>query len=63
MRAFMVVEYEELLQALSQLRNRCILVQVDVLILDRAPEPFHKHVVQYTSGVVHTDADAGRLQL
>ena len=34
----------------------------DVLILDRAPESFHEHVVQRTSTAIHTDADAGLFQ-
>jgi len=49
MQTLSVVEREVLFQALFQLRNRRVLVQVDVLVLDRAPEPFHEHIVQRAS--------------
>ena len=44
--ALIVVEREVLVQALYQLNNRRAIVQVEVLILDGAPEPLYQDVVQ-----------------
>ena len=45
---------ETSLQFLTAVRQ----LQIDVLILDRAPEPLHKDVVQSSALAIHTDADA-----
>ena len=44
MQTLVIVEREVLMQALFQLTDSLVLVQVDVLILDRALEPLDEHV-------------------
>jgi len=63
MRALLVVEAEVIAQALFQLHHRLVLVQVDMLILDRAPEPLDEHIVQGAPATIHADADVGRFQV
>jgi hypothetical protein len=58
MRTLIVIEPKVLAQALYQLRDGLILVQIDVLVLDRTPESFYKDVVQGSSATVHADSDA-----
>jgi len=54
-RSFVVVEGEVTLQASRQGQAGVIVVQVDVFVLDRAPEPFDKHVIQRPSATIHAD--------
>jgi hypothetical protein len=46
----------------SEVSNAVVGVQVDVLVLHRAPEPFDKDVVHPSSLAVHADLDAVCLQ-
>src|SRR5207249_8807584 len=49
-------------QPLLQLRHRLVPPQVDVLVLDRPPQPLHEHVVQAPPSPVHTHRHPRRLQ-
>lgn len=62
MRAQGIVFVEEAPQAIAQLGERGVLVQVDVLVFDRAPEAFDERVVERTAAAVHTDSDVALLQ-
>lgn len=62
MRAQEIVFVEEAPQAIAQLGERGVLVQVDVLVFDRAPEAFDERVVERTAAAVHTDSDVALLQ-
>src|SRR3546814_8213624 len=62
MRSLTVVEGEVLRQAQRQLGDRAVAFQVDVLVLDAAPEPLHKNIVECPTASVHTDRDARALE-
>jgi hypothetical protein len=50
-----VVEREVFDQSERELSHRTVALQVDVLVLEATPEPFHKDVVQRTPTPVHAD--------
>ena len=54
---FVVVEAEKLPQPRPRLLDGLDFLQVDIFILDRSPEPFHKNVVQRPPAPVHADPD------
>jgi len=58
----MVVEVEVVMQSRFQLWDRVILHEVDVLVLDRAPQALDENVVQGSAPAVHAHLDAGSLQ-
>ena len=62
MRPQEIVFVEKMPQSVAQLGERGVLVQVDVLVLDRTPEAFDKCVVERTVAAVHTDSDVALLQ-
>ena len=57
-----VVELDVFGQPLSELASGGSGIQVDVLVLDGAPQPLHEDVVDGASAAVHGDGDAVRLQ-
>ncbi len=63
MRLFVVVQVEVITQAGEQSRYGGILFDIDVLILDRPPEPFHEDIVKDPATVVHADTNIRRPQL
>ena len=58
----LVKEAEVGLKPLSEIRNAVIGVQVDMLVLHRAQEPFDKDVVHPSSFAVHADRNVVGLQ-
>lgn len=62
MRPQEIVFVEELPQACAQIGERGVLVQVDVLVLDGAPEAFDEGIVQRTAATIHTDSDIALFQ-
>ena len=60
--ALVVVELEVGLQSLLQFRDGGVVHEIDVLVLDRAPQAFDEDVVQGTAPTVHADPDTGALQ-
>lgn len=61
-RARGVVEAEESLQPGCRVGDRVVGIQVDLLVLDTAPQPFDEHDVELTALAVHADTDAGLLE-
>lgn len=57
MKSFVVLELEVFAQALDGLGDAIIVLQVDFLIFDTAPEPFNEDVVRCSTASVHTDGD------
>ena len=57
-RALSVVEREIFRQATGQLGDRAVALQIHLLVLDAAPQPFDEDVVQGASTPIHTDGDA-----
>lgn len=57
MTALGVVEVEVSYQSLSKLPRRLVGAQVDILVLDAAPEPFDENVVDPAAFAVHADVD------
>ena len=62
MGALLVEEAEVSLKPCLQISNAVVGVQVDMLVLHRAPEPVDKNVVHPSPLAVHTDLDAVDLQ-
>ena len=54
---FSVVELEILCQAQLQPEHVGIPFQINILVLDAAPEPFHEDVVQRPTAPIHADSD------
>jgi len=57
MGALLVEEAKVGLKPLPQISNAVVGVQVDMLVLDRAPEPFDKYVVHPSPLAIHADLD------
>jgi hypothetical protein len=51
------------LDASAELRQRFILLDSEVLVLQSPPEPFHPGVVPASAPAIHADSDAIRLEL
>ncbi len=56
-RAFLVVEPEIRRQPLFECWHRAIFTQIDILVLDAAPESFNKNIIQCPAAAVHADQD------
>ena len=52
-----VIEVDVAAYLRSRLLDRLIGMQIDMLIFDRLPEPFHEDVVAPTSLAIHADGD------
>jgi len=63
MKPFSVVEVHIALDASAELRQRFILLDSEVLVLQSPPEPFHPGVVPASAPAIHADSDAIRLEL
>ena len=55
MKPLIVVEREVAFEARFKRRDARIVFEVNVLILDRPPEPFDKDIVQRAAPAIHTD--------
>src|SRR5256885_14633717 len=62
MQTLLVVIREVPAEPALQLRHPLVPPQVEVLILDRPPQPFHEHVVQAPALAVHAHLHPRRLQ-
>ena len=62
MKPFAIVEVYIALDASAELRQRFILLDSEVLVLQSPPEPFHPGVVPASAPTVHADLDAIRLE-
>lgn len=62
MRSDLVVSREVALQSCLGCADGVIGMQIDLLVLDAAPEPFHEYVVPPASFAVHADPDVVVLQ-
>ena len=61
-RSLMVVEPGPLLYACPGLRHRFVGLEIDLLVLQTAPQPLDEDIIHPTSFPIHADADAGRFQ-
>ncbi|MPM85901.1 hypothetical protein SDC9_132984 [bioreactor metagenome] len=57
MNAFRVIEVDVPLNTEAQLRQTDVLIDFDILILERPPEAFHFGVIEAAAPSVHTDLD------
>ena len=57
-----IVELEVAVQSRLQVWDVSIVVEVDVLVLDRAPQAFDEDIVQSSTSAVHADLDVCTLQ-
>ncbi len=60
--SFIVVVVEVGLDSVFCFLNGFVIFEVDFLILQRPPEPFHKDIVNCSSFAVHADKDTGIFQ-
>src|SRR3989337_3286143 len=61
--AFVAIEPKVAGQRIFCLPRRLVVLQVNLFVLDRTPEPFDEHVVHRPATTVHADRDARSLQL
>lgn len=57
-----IAEGKILLQSRSSFQHVLIRIEIDILLLDASPQPFHEDIVQIPSASVHADSDIMRLQ-
>ena len=62
MRAFLIVEREVTVKPGGQGRHGRVLLDIEVFILDRPPEPLDENVIQCTSSTIHADTYSGLFQ-
>lgn len=62
MRAFIVIDLEVVMQPAFQCRYGRIVLQINVLVFDVAPQSFDKDVVECAPTTIDTDADVGLFQ-
>src|SRR3982074_3100174 len=58
MRAALIVEHEVLADAGPRIADAVVGMQIDLLVLDRLPEPLDEDVVTPAAFTVHADLDA-----
>lgn len=63
MQPLLVVEPQPAANALARLRNRAIRFDEYILILQAAPKPLDKNIVQEPPLAIHADPDAAAFQL
>jgi hypothetical protein len=61
-RPFMVGEAEVVVQAAYRIGHRLIVLEIDLLPFDRAPQQFDEDIVQCAPAPIPTDSDARLLQ-
>lgn len=62
-RALVVVELEVVMQSCLQGWNVIVVVEVDVFVLDGAPQALDENVVQGSAAAIHADQDASSFQM
>src|SRR5437016_2390110 len=62
MQAILIVELKIRFQPAFCIRDRLILFEIHLLVLDTSPEPFHENVVQCSSSAIPTDAHVCSLE-
>ena len=62
MKSLLIVKVEIVSQSTPSGGNRVIVVEIDLLILDSAPEPFNEDVVKIATSAVPTDGNVSRLK-
>ena len=62
MKLLPVIENEVFGEAITSLRNRLVLVRVDLLVFDRTPQALDKDVVKDPATAIHVDSDIVFLQ-
>jgi hypothetical protein len=60
--ALFVVKSDPAADAGFSLRNAGVGLEVDLLVLEAAPQPLHEDVVQVAALAVHADPYSGRIQ-
>ena len=56
MRSFRIVEGQVLFDSCPNFLNNFVLVQIDVFVFQRTPEPFYERVVQCPASPIHADS-------
>jgi hypothetical protein len=54
---FCIIPVKKEGEALPAFFHGPVFIQVDILILNRSPEAFHKHIIQSTALSIHADFD------
>ena len=62
MRPFVVVKLEIVGKMRPRRRDRLVVVKINLLVLDRPPEPLHKNVVVDPAAAIHAHSDPRILQ-
>ena len=57
-----IVIIEKLDHTFVDIRDRLVSLDIDVVILERPPEPFNKDVINGPTSAVHADRDRGIVQ-
>src|SRR5262249_59738787 len=63
MRSLAIIELEVAFQTPHRVIDRLVVLDVNVFILDRTPQPLDEHVVQRPASSVHADSYSSTLQL
>ncbi len=58
MKSLHIVEEEVFGQAITSLRDRLVVMEIDFLVLDRPPETLNKNIVEYPTTTVHVNPDS-----
>jgi len=61
--ALIVIELEVSAQTRRQSRSRFIVIQINVFVLDTAPQSLDEDVIEHTPATIHADLDVMVLQL
>jgi hypothetical protein len=61
-RPFVVVKLEIVGKMRPRCGNRLVVVKINLLVLDRPPEPFYENVILDPAAAIHAHADARVLQ-
>ena len=62
MEPFVIVEAEIRAQTRNSKCDALVILEINLLVLDRAPQPFDEDVVEDTPSAVHADPDPGALE-
>ena len=62
MKPLLIVKVEIVSQSTKSRGNRVIVVEIDLLILDTAPEAFNEDIVKVAAPAIPTDGNVSRLQ-
>ena len=62
MKALLIVKVEIVSQSTTSRGNRVIVIEINLLILDTAPEAFNEDIVKIATSTVPTDGNLSRLK-